>query len=396
MSLNNEIQIESEFNKLRVSDNSVIINHKNCYPWCKECVPRHIIEGLTSENHDIYEFIKDTIYNAKIDSFYPLFLEWVPAEYYRQDDESWKKGEPEPITVVLKRLNGSQNMSADYLNELKTHWSLLNSYTSIEFYGMTKDPETKEFMMVMKFANKGSLRYVLSSNFNNILWKDKIFYLYSLVFDLKNLHRLGYFHKDFHSGNILQTVFQNDVVSYISDFGLSGPTNEQKSDDKICGVLPYIAPEGTPEIYKELAHKCMNANPNQRPAANELNDILFFLYVSTNNWEEYQENEEFGYKGKEIKAIFEEADKEIPNISISYEKVSDAVYTSRTFTFKNLSKPINSSIITSLYLNDADLNELDFKDAGFEHESDLVRAVDLYGCLEDHTEQQYLYFGQRQ
>ncbi|RIA95354.1 hypothetical protein C1645_816717, partial [Glomus cerebriforme] len=53
MSMNNEIQVESEFNKLNISDNSVSINHKNCYdpdnnkPWCKECVPRCIIEGFT-------------------------------------------------------------------------------------------------------------------------------------------------------------------------------------------------------------------------------------------------------------------------------------------------------------------------------------------------------------
>ncbi|CAB5322295.1 unnamed protein product [Rhizophagus irregularis] len=66
---------------------------------------------------------------------------------------------------------------------------------------------------------------------------------------------------------------------------------------------------------------------------------------------DYQNEEKFGYKGKEIKAIFEEADKEIPNISTSYEKNPDAIYTSRVFTFNNLPKPINSSIITS-YLDE--------------------------------------------
>src|SRR6266542_4205450 len=104
---------------------------------------------------------------------------------------------------------------------------------------MTKDPETKEFIMIIQFAEKGNLRCFLSSNFNNILWKDKISYLYGLTFDLKYLHELGCFHKDFHSGNILQI----DNASYISDFGLSGLSYEQKSDDKICGVLPYLAPE---------------------------------------------------------------------------------------------------------------------------------------------------------
>ena len=40
------------------------------------------------------------------------------AKYEKQDDGTWKKLDPEPITVALKRLNGSQNMSAEYLNEV--------------------------------------------------------------------------------------------------------------------------------------------------------------------------------------------------------------------------------------------------------------------------------------
>src|SRR5438067_7266211 len=193
-------------------------------------------------------------------------------------------------------------------------------------------------MMIMQFADQGNLRHVLSSNFINILWGDKIELLWYLTMDLKNLHELEYFHKDFNSGNILK----NGNDSYISDFGLSGPSNEQKSDDKICGVLPYIAPEvlnrepytlssdiysfgvimaelssgkppfykrkhdaslaleicnglrpkfgkGTPEIYKKLAHRCMNANPNQRPTANELHDILNFWRTSTSS-NKYHDN----------------------------------------------------------------------------------------------------------
>src|SRR5204863_2620569 len=87
--------------------------------------------------------------------------------------------------------------------------------------------------------NKGNLRNVLSSDFNNILWKDKITWLCEIIIDLINLHNLGYFHKDFHSGNVLLI----NKVTHISDFGLSGPANEPKSSDKIYGVLPYIAPE---------------------------------------------------------------------------------------------------------------------------------------------------------
>ncbi|CAB4445183.1 unnamed protein product [Rhizophagus irregularis] len=54
--------------------------------------------------------------------------------------------------------------------------------------------------------------------------------------------------------------------------------------------------------------------------------------------------------------MFEEANKEIPNISTSYEKNPDAIYSSRLFTFNNLTKPVNSSIITN-YLNDEENNK---------------------------------------
>ncbi|PKY26440.1 hypothetical protein RhiirB3_441744 [Rhizophagus irregularis] len=133
---------ESEFNKLNFSDNdlnSEYVDHNNCKPWCKECVPRCLIEEWTSGNNDIDEFIKDTIYNAKYAKYdknvdnHPLFLEWVPfdrfedvkqideggfakvysatwidgeAKYFRQDDGTWKRKESKPIKIALKRLNG--------------------------------------------------------------------------------------------------------------------------------------------------------------------------------------------------------------------------------------------------------------------------------------------------
>ncbi len=260
----------------------------------------------------------------------------------------------------------------------------------MKFYGITKDPETKEFIMIVEIADMGSLRSVLSTNFNKLSWGEKIHDLHKLSLDLKILHDLGFYHRDFHSGNILQKTNMYSYSICLSDFGLSRPAYEQKSDDKVYGVLPYIAPEvldgkqytkasdiysfgvlmtefssgklpfynrkhdftlaldicngvrpefgkGTPEFFKKLAYRCMNANPDQRPTADELKDVLcFWVDVS------------FGqYYEKEIKEALEEADKEIPNISTSYQKDSDAVYTSRAFTFSNLPNPVNSSLITS-------------------------------------------------
>ncbi len=56
---------------------------------------------------------------------------------------------------------------------MKLEW---NGISLLKFYGITKDPETKEFIMIVEFASMGNLRNILSTNFNNMLWKDKIAY----------------------------------------------------------------------------------------------------------------------------------------------------------------------------------------------------------------------------
>ncbi|CAB4492587.1 unnamed protein product [Rhizophagus irregularis] len=104
----------------------------------------------------------------------------------------------------------------------------------------------------------------------------------------------------------------------------------------------------------------MNLSPSERPTAIELHDIFEFWYGSIRGKKD--KKEKFGYKGKEIRKAFEEADKEIPKILTLYEKNSDAVYTSRAFTFSNsLPKPVNSSIITS-EVGDLELNDLEISD----------------------------------
>ena len=87
----------------------------------------------------------------------------------------------------------------------------------------------------------------------------------------------------------------------------------------------------------------MNANSNQRPSIEELQKILILCNYSINSGI-------VGYKGKEVKEAFKEADAVIPYISI--EKNPNVKYANQEFTFKNLPKPVNSSTII-LYLDDA-------------------------------------------
>ncbi|RIA83681.1 hypothetical protein C1645_833436 [Glomus cerebriforme] len=108
-------------------------------------------------------------------------------------------------------------------------------------------------------------------------------------------------------------------------FEVFGGGKRFRTLDLYNGLRPEFG-KGTPEIYKKLAHKCMNANPIQRPTASELFDIFDFWYDSIHY---------------EI----------MRNLDIKEKKLIEYLH------FKNLSKPINSFIITSLYLSDEENNE---------------------------------------
>ena len=64
----------------------------------------------------------------------------------------------------------------------------------IRCYGITKDPETNNFMMVMEYAEDGSLRQSLNKNFNSMDWKDKFEILYNISNGLKDIHKKRLIH----------------------------------------------------------------------------------------------------------------------------------------------------------------------------------------------------------
>jgi len=212
------------------------------------------------------------------------------------------------------------------------------------------------------------------------------------------LHEQGICHKDLHSGNILRGIGRY----YVTDFGLSGPSN--KSSNEIYGVLGYIAPEvlmgnqycspadiysfgvimtelssgfppyfnknmhetalalsicsglkpdfgkGTPEIYKRLAYKCMDADPKKRPTASELETNVSYWYRCLT--EEINDDD-----AKKIKMEFDIADKEIPNVQSLFKK------NSKTSDFKCVSKRLSfDNIIKSSVYHDSSLIELKISD----------------------------------
>ena len=106
----------------------------------------------------------------------------------------------------------------------------------------------------MRFMSGGDLRQLLKEN---PPWSDRLEQLASVMRDLQNIHKAGFVHKDFHSGNILWThdEFQNYELC-ISDFGLSGPSNDK--EDKLLSDTIY-GTRSTPRPTKvsSIRHICL-------------------------------------------------------------------------------------------------------------------------------------------
>src|SRR4051812_26084216 len=105
---------------------------------------------------------------------------------------------------------------------------MISSYYVMNCYGITKDPESNDFMMVMGYAKNGSLRQCLNNSFNSMKWGEKLDILNKIADGLGDIHRQGLIHHDFHCGNILKL----DDNIQITDLGLCQPANVKPSQNE--------------------------------------------------------------------------------------------------------------------------------------------------------------------
>ncbi|GBC22487.2 kinase-like domain-containing protein [Rhizophagus irregularis DAOM 181602=DAOM 197198] len=135
---------------------------------------------------------------------------WRRSKYWAEDYENFP--------VVLKCLHNSQDVTVDFLREIELHTTI--SSDKVTFcYGITKDPESNNFMMGEKL---NSLQRIANG--------------------LEDIHSQGLIHHNIHCGNILN----HDGYIRITGLGLCRPANVKSSQDeykKVYGVLPYVAPE---------------------------------------------------------------------------------------------------------------------------------------------------------
>ncbi|CAG8787468.1 1056_t:CDS:2 [Cetraspora pellucida] len=98
--------------------------------------------------------------------------EYDPFYYSKLIDDSKSRGQVE-LFVALKKLKNSQDMSEYSLNDIRTYWDNScrdGSVSYLELRGITQDPETKEYLIVMSYAIHGDLKNHLRHKLNDVLW----------------------------------------------------------------------------------------------------------------------------------------------------------------------------------------------------------------------------------
>ncbi|GBC27015.2 kinase-like domain-containing protein [Rhizophagus irregularis DAOM 181602=DAOM 197198] len=144
-------------------------------------------------------------------------------------------------TVVLKKINGSKNITSKELNELKVFYDIYkkgHEYYSLQicnYFGITQDPDSQDIMIIMPYYDSGDLVHYITKDFFNINWEKKLDNLLDIVAGLKRIHQLNIIHRDFHSGNIFFNKQTDHFISdktTIGDLGISKSATESGDDNE--------------------------------------------------------------------------------------------------------------------------------------------------------------------
>ncbi|RHZ48140.1 hypothetical protein Glove_557g56 [Diversispora epigaea] len=192
------------------------------------------------DNFQNIEHIADgghgSVYSAKIEN--GIKRKW---NFINQDWVYDFKGNK----VALKEIKDSRYDIAEFCKAVTT---VKNFNYSINYYGISKNPSTQNYIIVMELFDE-DLHNFLIKNFWDLRWNKKIDMLFSIACSIANLRLANLVHCDLHSGNVLMMDYfdprdfclpydpssckiENDLI-----------LNSNNKNNKIYGSIPYIPPE---------------------------------------------------------------------------------------------------------------------------------------------------------
>nr|CAG8582309.1 8968_t:CDS:2 [Entrophospora candida] len=135
------------------------------------------------------------------------------------------------VYVALKEIKDDSDMKR-FVYEFRSHKRVDYHDNILNIHGITKDPNSGNYLLVLQYANHGTLHEYLSANADKLDWENKLRLAYQLASGIQTLHHEGIIHRDLH-------LYPYDI-----------------REDKV---------DGTPEEYFDLYTRCWDAEPDNRP-----------------------------------------------------------------------------------------------------------------------------------
>ncbi|GBC27252.2 kinase-like domain-containing protein [Rhizophagus irregularis DAOM 181602=DAOM 197198] len=272
---------------------------------------------------------------------------WIDGyiQHWSDVNKNWRR-EGQNMRVFLKILNNSASITLEFINKI---------VVPNEVYGITQDPKTKNYIVVLKDIHKkynsvyNSKRF--RQNFKN--WTSALKSLNNsknVTLEFMNeitLHYKVNLHKSvIKLYGITQDPKEKNYIMVL-DYAEHGNLrnyldtnyNELKWNDKI-NYLHSIA-HGLKVIHeKKLIHRDLHIEEIKKTLSQWLKESSDLLYVSDlSNYTKMQKQ----IKGADkINNSSSSNSKSSTNLGVSYKAHSEAIYTSRLLNYNNLPEPKNS------------------------------------------------------
>ncbi|RHZ86003.1 hypothetical protein Glove_57g122 [Diversispora epigaea] len=237
-------------------------------------------------------------------------------------------------TITLKYVSLNDRFTLDNLiNKVKIYRKLEIHNSILKLYGITKQENTNDFMIILEYVNEDSLRKYLKTNFQKLDWNVKLNLSKQIANVLMYLHSKEITHGKLNSKNILvhngsiklnifgmvDCLFESLRFPEISSIQYTDPQClgiflKNKSSDIFslgiifweisCDNLPFemessanvdlinfvkvkreMAIPGTPSKYKEIYTDCWKTNGNLRPDIFTVVKNLSEIVISNESFE---------------------------------------------------------------------------------------------------------------
>ncbi|GBC02298.1 hypothetical protein RclHR1_04550005 [Rhizophagus clarus] len=218
-----------------------------CINWIEEAISKRHIKYYEYKNFDNIKEISTGTY----------------GKIYRAN---WKNSNK---YLSLKSFFVRENSTIkEIIHEVKLQRDVDFHNNVIRFYGMTildqdnEDEQLQKYLLVMEYADGGTLQQYLSRHFNELTWNDKFSLAYQLASAVSYLHEEGIVHRDLNSTSIM--IHQNAIK--LADFGVSKRIKEASKRQINFGSFPYIDP-------KLFSNQINKNNPTKIYTLSERSDV---------------------------------------------------------------------------------------------------------------------------